>query len=618
MILTGRPSGEGRPFLLGCGMSKAQKIHVLDPLVAQRIAAGEVIERPASVVRELIDNAVDAQATTITVQIVEGGIERITVIDDGVGIAAEDLPLCCRSHTTSKVTTLEDLYKLETMGFRGEALYSIAASARVTIASRNGDRQPATIVIDNGKEYEVTPGGPDQGTKIDVEHLFGAIPARRLFLKRPSTESTMCRNVIIEKAMAFPEIAFRMYDGDRLKLDLPATNAKRRVLDSLVNDKHLIHSETTELSDTASRFSLYAVASTPASYRTDRSHIKIYINRRPVEEYALVQAITYGYGEMLPGGAFPYCYLFVTVDPELVDFNIHPAKREVKLRNKAEIHHQIVVMIRQQIVKALPRLRLDKNDRIGQPQLEDIQEPTYQSGTRESPTTHYERKGQPEYRSDGTKHSNDWLERAREVLSANKPNGQTTTGTSSSIKQDATSDFIYLGQAFELFLIVQRGESLYLIDQHAAHERILYDQIRKDGGIQKLMVPLEFEVERTVDEFLQNHFRWYADFGLDLRRVGDLAWELHSIPALWKSIERDVVAFISSQSAGDVAELEKKLYATIACHAAIKDGDSIDATTAESLIRQVFELENPVCPHGRTFVVEIPKDQLWRSVGRII
>jgi DNA mismatch repair protein MutL len=601
-------------------MNKVQKIHVLDPLVAQRIAAGEVIERPSSVVRELIDNAVDAKAKMITVQVIDGGIERITVIDDGVGIEADDLPLCCRSHTTSKVTTLEDLYTLETMGFRGEALYSIAASARVTIASTTSKSEGATIVVDNGIEHEVIPGGPQQGTKIDVEHLFGAIPARRLFLKRPSTESNMCRNTIIEKAIAFPEITFRMYDGDRLKLDLPATTPKQRVLDALVHDKHLIHSETTELSDTASRFSLYAVASTPASYRTDRSHIKIYINQRPVEEYALVQAITYGYGEMLPGGAFPYCYLFVTVDPELVDFNIHPAKREVKLRNKAEIHHQVVVMIRQQMAKSLPRLHFDHTASEQQPQFANFDPPPYMPST-DHTSSPRGKIGEPSRNQQSQTHSQDWLERARKVLSGHKEadvSKQVDSDSNPLERKEENSTFTYLGQAFELFLIVQKGDSLYLIDQHAAHERILYDQIRKDGGIQKLMVPLDFEVDRTVDEFLQNHHHWYAEYGLDLRRIGDLSWELHSIPALWKSIERDVVSFISSQSAGDVTELEKKLYATIACHAAIKDGDAIDATTAESLIRKVFQLENPVCPHGRTFVVEITKDQLWRSVGRIM
>ena len=582
------------------------RIRLLDPLVAQRIAAGEVIERPASVVRELIDNAIDAEATTITVQVVSGGIERITVIDDGVGIRSNDLPLCCHSHTTSKVATLEDLYNLSTMGFRGEALYSIAASAKVTIASTHVESTPTTLVVDNAKEGEIYPGGPAKGTQIDVENLFSAIPARRLFLKRPATESTMCRKILVEKARAFPTISFRFYDGETLRLDLPATNHKQRILDTLTQDKRVIPSETIELSETASRFSLYAVASTPAYYRTDRSHIAVYINQRPIEEYALVQAVTYGYGEMLPGGAFPYCYLFVTVDPELVDFNIHPAKREAKLRNKAEIHHQVVVMIRQQMNKAIPQITLESP----QPEFKDFiaadKSSTYLENKKRSPLAATPPQNQTKPQDPH------WFQRAKEIL--HKQDNSTL------IREDATPalDFIYHGQIFSLFLLVEKDDSLYLIDQHAAHERILFDQIRQDGGIQRLMIPIRFEVERSVDEFLTHNATWYTDYGLELQRVEDLEWELHSIPALWKPIEQAVVDFISSQSAGDIKELEKQLYATIACHAAIKDGDDIDHTTAEGLIEKVFQLDRPVCPHGRTFVVEITKEHLWRAVGRIM
>lgn len=591
-------------------MDTPKRIKMLDPLVAQRIAAGEVIERPASVVRELVDNAVDAKASAITVQIVDGGIERITVVDNGTGIAAEDLPLCCRSHATSKVSSLEDLYALSTMGFRGEALYSIAASAKVTISSTQGDGNGATYVVDNGIDSGITEGGPAKGTKVDVEHLFAAIPARRLFLKRPSTEFTMCKNTLVEKALAFPEISFRLYDGDTLRLDLPATTLKQRLLDALSSDKHLVASEVTELSDTASRFSLQAIATTPACYRTDRSHIKIYVNRRPVEEYALVQAITYGYGEMLPGGAFPYCYLFVTVDPELVDFNIHPAKREVKLRNKAEIHHQVVVMVRQQIRKSIPRLSLETHtsQQTELPGIAGVSEPTdrrFAYGPHANRTS-----SGPEVRETGKPADDSWFERARTVLQRQEQKPVQP--------KPPLQDFHYVGQVFDLFLLVERGESVFLIDQHAAHERILYDQIRREGGTQRLMVPIRFEVDRPVDDYLDAHGPWYATHGLDIKRTADLEWELSSIPASWKSIEREVVEFIKGNAAGDMEELEKRLYATIACHAAIKDGDAIDRMTAEELIRKVFELEHPVCPHGRTFVVEITKEHLWRAVGRIM
>jgi len=179
-----------------------------------------------------------------------------------------------------------------------------------------------------------------------------------------------------------------------------------------------------------------------------------------------------------------------------------------------------------------------------------------------------------------------------------------------------TGGFKYLGQVFDLFLLVERNDTLYLIDQHAAHERILFDQIKNAGDIQRLMIPIGFEVTRDVDEFLLEQSAWYGDYGLELSRTGDLQWELATIPALWKSIEKDVVAFISNQ-AGNSEELDKKLYATIACHAAIKNGDSIDSYSAEALIQKVLAMENPVCPHGRTFVVEVTKESLWRAVGRL-
>ncbi len=350
------------------------RIKKLDAIVAQRIAAGEVIERPSSVVRELIDNAVDAGATAIMISLENGGLDLISVTDNGSGIAADDLPLCCESHATSKVSSVDDLYHLSTMGFRGEALYSIAACAKVTIASSHQGASPWSITVDNGIRSEITPGGPQAGTRVDVEGLFKFIPARRNFMKRPAAEASSCRAVMVEKSLAFPHIEFKLLVDGAIRTFLPATGRKERILDALATDKNLVRSETMELVDHAGRFDLYAVCSTPAVFRSDRSHIKIYVNNRPIEDYAMVQAVTHGYGEMLPGGSFPYCYLFITVDPELADFNIHPAKREVKLRNKAEIHHQIVEMVRSQVRRTIPRLRAQQEENLAaiQPDINEF------------------------------------------------------------------------------------------------------------------------------------------------------------------------------------------------------------------------------------------------------
>lgn len=584
------------------------KIQLLDPLVAQRIAAGEVIERPASVMRELLDNALDAGGKTILASVTEGGLEQIMVIDDGEGIEREDLPLLCESHATSKVRELDDLYHIKSMGFRGEALYSIAAVSRITIASSYQGSDPYQITIDNGKKEAVLPGGPRTGTMVTVQGLFKELPARRQFLKRPSTEAAMARLVLLEKALAFPDRAFRFISDQTVRVDLVPTTRKQRVLDVLSLNQNIVPSEMLELYDTAGRFDLYAVCSSPALSRSDRSYIKIYVNNRPVEEYSLVQAVTYGYGELLAGGSFPYCYLFINVDPTLVDFNIHPTKREVKLRNKAEIHHQVVSMIASQIKRTIPRMVKQELEVEDAPLLA----PIYQERPG-SQHTHQaaERAGRYEAKPPV---DSDWFQKARELL--DMKSSRSTEREDIWAQQEDDQEFVYLGQAFNLFLVAQKKDDLYLVDQHAAHERLIFDEVREKKNVQQLMIPLSFEVERDVDAYLLESQDVYLNLGIKLERTEDLLWQITALPALYRNIESQLIAFIQ-KTTGDSQEVEKGLYAVVACHAAIKAGDSIDRMMAISLLTKVFQLDEPTCPHGRTFVVRLSKEELMKAVQRI-
>jgi DNA mismatch repair protein MutL len=585
------------------------RISLLDPLVARRIAAGEVIERPASVVRELLDNAIDAAPSTITVSITEGGSGSIIVIDDGQGIAKEDLPLCCVSHATSKVHTLDDLYHLSTMGFRGEALYSISSVSRTTIASSFQGAQPYSITVDNGASAPIIPGGPDTGTRVTVEGLFLDIPARRQFLKRPATESQMCRSVFLEKAMAFPSISFRLdNDGERIVI-LPATTAKARIVDILRIDHTLDATQMEELFSQAERFKLYAVTSSPSLHRSDRSGITVFVNRRPVEDYALVQAVTYGYGEMLPGGSFPYCCLFVDIDPTLVDFNIHPTKREVKLRNKAEVHHAVSQLIQNGMRRTIPRMVVETVTMAHQPSLDftDHRETVHET----RPTYEGEKPLDPQ-----------WFSKAREILQSPeakmKIDKEREERDSWDVQRMQTDPLIYIGQAFNLFLIAQKGDDLYLVDQHAAHERILFNELRTNKQVQTLLVPLAFDVAPDVDAYLSQNLDVYVNLGIKLEKGKErLTWRLLSVPSLMRNIETDVVEFVREQT-GSSTEVEKGLYAIVSCHKAIKQGDEVDRTTGEELVRQVFRLEDPVCPHGRTFVIRLSKKELMEAVGRIV
>lgn len=573
----------------------------LNPLVAQRIAAGEVIERPSSVIRELIDNSLDAGSTSITVSVTEGGIEEMRVLDDGSGIAKGDLPLLGESHATSKIRDLDDLYHITSMGFRGEALYSIAAVSSITIASNGYE-----ITIDNGKRGEILSSTTASGTLVIVKDLFGELPARRQFLKRAATEAAMVRTVLQEKALAYPNVAFKLIVDGSLRLNLPVTTAKDRVVDVLTISQRVVKEELIELLDDHGRFSLYAVASSAALWRSDRSHIKIFVNKRPVDEYALVQAVTYGYSNLLPGGSFPYCYLFITIDPSLVDFNIHPTKREVRLRNKAEIHHRVVRMISSQVRRPIPRLQ-EKKESPSPTLFEEKNDHLRTRSTVGERSFTYTPKEQIDP---------SWFAKAREALK--EPAFETKrTDEEADIWTLRQSDetFTYLGQAFNLFLIAQKGDDLFLVDQHAAHERILYDQVRAKQPIQNLMIPIVFEVERSIDEYLMSNLDSYLNLGIKLRKVEDLVWELLGVPALYRTIEHEVIAFLQTMQ-GEPSEIEKGLYSVVACHAAIKAGDRIDSTAATELLKSVFALEEPICPHGRTFVIRLNKDDLMTSVGR--
>lgn len=609
------------------------RIHELNKLVAQRIAAGEVIERPASVVRELIDNAIDAKATSITLKLKNGGLDEIELIDNGTGINKDDLLICTDSHTTSKVTSIDDLYHLNSMGFRGEALYSIAAVSKLTISSSYNNEEGYTIIVDNGKKSKIFLNGLKQGTTIKVEDLFSEIPARRQFLKRASSEANLCKNILIEKSLAFHNIEFRYYLDDKLVLHLPITTQQERIVTTMKTKSKILLSDTLELKSNYDRYSLYAVAALPHIKRSDRSNIKIYINNRPIQNYALVQAVSYGYGELLPGGSFPYCYLFINIDPTLVDFNIHPAKREAKIRIQSEIHYSIVTMIKKQMIRPIPTI--DKS--YIQNDLPISEKPSFE--------INYPKKDEKQYKNNDLSffnkeknssfvsennigenpkpHNPNWFNKAKEILQQNnndnisdvEKNFDNVDKTTDWDIEEKNIDFKYIGQAFNLFLIVEKNDELFLIDQHAAHERILFDEIRKRQSLQQLLIPIDFEVEKDVDQYLESNLDIYQNLGIKIKKIDNLLWQLLSIPTVYKSIENKIIEFIKNNT-GDYSAIEEGIFAVLACHQAIKQGDIVENKVAIELIKKVFELEEPVCPHGRTFLIRFENDELKRAVGR--
>ncbi|HUX21416.1 MAG TPA: DNA mismatch repair endonuclease MutL, partial [Spirochaetia bacterium] len=541
-------------------------------------------------------------ATSIEVHIEAGGVSSIRVIDNGVGMPRGDLELCWHSHATSKIESVEDLDSLSSLGFRGEALSSVAACSRLTITSRTAEDLTAhRLRVESGKLLSLSESPGERGTLVEVADLFYSLPARRKFLKTPSAETARCRSLFIEKAIAFPSIEFRLFTGGEMKLFLPAAaTLSERILaahPSIVNPD-IIH----RVEARSERFSLSMVMGGPSLYRKDRRYIWTYVNNRKISDFSLIQAVEYGFGDHIPGGTHPVAFVFISIDPDLVDFNVHPAKREARFRNLPEIHHALVVAIKDYLKSFTASYARPQDVPFREGPEIDLyaDEGPLQNGT-----------GQP-YRRPG-----DNLQSPRRVTPLPESIAR-LSGELAPLPAPTRSDSIrYFGQVFDLFLLASVGDRLFIIDQHAAHERILFDRLREDPGKpQNLLVPIPFEVTEDEERGVEGNIEVCRELGINLRRGAPGQWEVLSLPEGYSSLGDELVDFVK-QARGTRRELEQELYARMSCRAAVKEGDSIDEITAVELIRQAFELEHARCPHGRPIWYELSRTELYHLVGRL-
>lgn len=597
-----------------------RNINQLSSRVAARIAAGEVIERPESILRELLDNALDAGADEIVIEIENGGIDRVKVSDNGKGITRDDLAVIATRHATSKIEREDDLYNIKTLGFRGEALYSIAAVTRLSITSFDRDEGSGNrIVIDNGERGIIEKAAISRGTIIEAENLFMDIPARRNFLKRPQSEAQSCRNLVLSRSLSNPAVSFKFYSDGALKLNFDkAESLKERVM-MFYRPMGIADADVMHLKGHDEEFSLDIIATTSARFRSDRKEIRIYVNGRPVEEFSLTQAVTYGYGELLPGGSFPYAAVFINDNPELVDFNIHPAKKEVKLRNLKDIHHAIVLLLKNGIERKIPEIKAEETPSLfnGEEKVEEMRKPFFQSQGHYN--LHSDRTGEAKRSYDAVERPQDraWIEKAKEIRKEREERrrlAEENEKNKESENEERGPKFRYVGQAFNLFLIAEKEGELYFVDQHAAHERIIYDELISKKTVQPLLIPIEIDAEDDVVRFLDKNPSIYGHLGIMLEKKGD-KWFITALPSVARDIEKEVSSFIALNT-GDEKELESNVFAIIACKAAVKAGDRLDRYSAEAILEKVFMMEEPACPHGRTFLIRLKEKELREMVGR--
>jgi DNA mismatch repair protein MutL len=579
-------------------------IEILPPAEASRIAAGEVVEKPASLVREFLDNAIDAGARNIDLSIEGGGIKKVEVSDDGSGMTRADLEICCLEHATSKIRSLADLDACHTLGFRGEALAAAAACCSLEILScAEGDCAYLLRAGLNGGTIEK--GRRGRGTTIRACGLFDALPARKKFLKREGAEAARCRETFIQKSLPFPEINFRYFVNGKLTRVLPAckTLLDRFASATLDAEGAPAKAALREIAASGTGFKAVVVIGGPELRREDRRALFVYANKRRIDDWALTQALEYGVQGFFPNGSHPVGALFLDIDPSLVDFNVHPAKKEARFRDAGSIHHAVTNALRgffRGSFAAVPAWT---------PAFESALEPGA-----ETPTNPIKRPDYP--RPSGSGYYT--AERLPTTPYLSKPaSWQTPSATPAQLARQAEDGIRFLGRVFGVFLLVQRGDSLYIIDQHAAHERILYDKFL-NGGIarQPQLAPLVFHTDTPEDDaFLAAEKDALSRFGVVIEG-GNGDWQITALPANWNAGDTETIqAILNLKNAGENSA--ERWAATIACHSAIRDGDYLDETAALELARAALDLPMERCPHGRPILMEITREQMLKAVRRV-
>jgi DNA mismatch repair protein MutL len=573
-------------------------IRVLPPETARLIAAGEVIDRPASALRELLDNAIDAGAGEISSRIEEGGIGLIRVTDDGAGMDREDLELAALPHATSKIRDADDLLRARTLGFRGEALASIAAAAGLEILSMTESARSAYRMRarPGAAAPTIEAAAGRRGTTVAVTDLFKDFPARRQFLKRPQSEAALCRQVFEDKAAAHPGLFFRFESGSARPVVLPpGDHASRIALLCPYIPREFLHA----VKFSGQGFEGTVVAAGPSFSRPDRRLLRAFVNRRRVQDWSLMQSLDYAFSGYLPGGLHPAAFLFLEIDPALADFNIHPAKKEVRLKDP-ETPRRAIVRAVQDFLGALTRRDPAQALPDASIELELLEVDGIEAG---GAFVGGAGAAAPD-RGDGRPSWADY-DAVRE---------RAASGRGPALPRPAIADGVrYVGRALGPFILFERGGELWFLDQHAAHERMLFDELSsRPPASQELLVPEAIECEdEDEDARIAEAARRLPAAGFRIERDGD-GWVVAAAPA---PLARRAAEAVRELARGSGDPLRSAL-ALAACRAAVKDGDELDAAAAESLIAGALALPEPRCPHGRPIWTRITREQLYRLVRR--
>ncbi len=565
------------------------RIKQLSQEVVEKIFAGEVIERPASVVKELVENSLDAGASSVEVKIEAGGRKLILVKDNGSGMSRNDLSICTERYTTSKISRVDDVYSIKSLGFRGEALSSIAAVSKLKITSGRGGDAYVLEIDKAGKNISEIAG--TKGTKVEARGLFYNVPVRLKFLKSADTENAHIYDFMLKIAVAYPGVSFLLEEDGRKVLDLKkAADLKERLYQAFGGEliKALV-----EVNSVQAEVKIKGYVGKPDFNKNQRNWQYVYVNGRVVSDRTVSHAVASGFGAMIPSGRHPVCFLFIEIAPELVDVNVHPAKKEIKFVNGSVVHDVAASAVKQALVlhKPVPEMSMG----FGQSVAGENYDPLSASAG-----------NLPGFA-------------VAEPESARPPAEEHLPGLSQSLKMRP------LGQVKNRYIVAIEEDGICVIDQHVAHEKVLYEKFRKRSGkdaTQALLVPVSFELTPVKFNFLKKHLEALTSLGFDLEVFGKNTLVIRGVPllisrvnpeSLIEELANEISEFSSVKQAVD---LRDEIIKSVACHSAFRWGDAITIEEINRLLLDFGEADTPYCPHGRPGIFRLKFDEIDKKFSR--
>lgn len=638
-------------------MSTAE-VKLLDQNTANQIAAGEVVEKPASVVKELVENALDAGADKIEVTIFEGGTQYIRVADNGSGMTEANARLAVLRHATSKIRAAEDLMSLHTLGFRGEALPSIASVSNFQLLTRPADEEFATSIrIDGGEDMECQQSGGQAGTTVIVENLFFNVPARRKFLRTNATEGRYINELLTRLALSRPEVRFKLVSNDKEVLSTPGNGSLFDTITALYGKK--VSDELLKVDFAGTDIKISGYIGKPTLLKGTRQWQTFMVNGRIINNRMMSKAIDHAYQSQIPKSGFPFAVLMVEVDTHSIDVNVHPQKSEIKFSDDSVVYKALYKALTdaltrpmsakpQQELNLLPDSELAVFKPVGQGIITDdapvtpapapVPQPAvrpayadvFKPADTPKPAPAYEKPVQPsvwkepEYTYKPPKVEPVYT--INEVREEFKKQDAVTDNVIGFTDTDNETNAIWpIGQVDKTFIIAQSEDTLYLIDQHAAHERILYDKFvnaHNDIPAQTMLMPLYLDVAAHDVELIEQHREDFLRLGVDIEPAGEDVLRVSSLPADIKAegaedFIREITKMLSEMKNISPSDLRQNMLHMMACKAAIKAGEVLNMRQMRQLIIDLCNTEHPfTCPHGRPCMIEISSAELYKMFKR--